>query len=333
MADELVAIKAVGVDILEDDILRASPELLATLLRDHTTGGNIFWATNDYASLGEGYGYHDQITADHITGEHGHVIMPRVYKAKHIQTQRKKDKAEIFTPAWLCNEMVNVVDRAWFGRDGVFNKQHDDNTWETNSAPVTFPEGKTWKDYVRDNRLEITCGEGPFMASRYDAVTGDVIPLKDRIGMLDRKMRIVTENTSTPRQWLYWAKEALRSTYGYEWQGDSLLIARENLFATFLDNYEYRFHTMPSIKTLLEVARIISWNVWQMDGLKGVVPDSCHDVREEDLFGSVKIKPCPGCKQKNTMNKKHNGIYTQIMDWGEGHPITFISLCKEQNGR
>ena len=70
-------------DILENDILRASPELLATLLKDHTTSRgdavcNIFWATSDYEHLGAGYGYNDPILPELITGGNGQVIMPRI---------------------------------------------------------------------------------------------------------------------------------------------------------------------------------------------------------------------------------------------------------------
>jgi hypothetical protein len=35
------------IDIREDDLRDISPEVLETLLRDHTTGNNIFWATHD----------------------------------------------------------------------------------------------------------------------------------------------------------------------------------------------------------------------------------------------------------------------------------------------
>ena len=44
-----------GVDISENDLRERYPEVLATLLRDHTTGKNIFWATDNYAELGEAY--------------------------------------------------------------------------------------------------------------------------------------------------------------------------------------------------------------------------------------------------------------------------------------
>lgn len=37
------------VDISENEILAFSPEILAALLKDHTTKGNIFLATDNYA--------------------------------------------------------------------------------------------------------------------------------------------------------------------------------------------------------------------------------------------------------------------------------------------
>ena len=49
-----------------------------------------------------------------------------------------------------------------------------------------------WKDpEVRDKTyLEIACGEAPFITSRYDAATGNTIPLEERVGILDRKLQV-----------------------------------------------------------------------------------------------------------------------------------------------
>ena len=212
-------------DILENDILRASPELLATLLKDHTTSRgdavcNIFWATSDYERLGAGYGYNDPILPELITGGNGQVIMPRILKHRDTQSARVRDMAEVFTPSWVCNAQNNLIDEAWFGRKDVFNTEYtsEDGThgWKTNPDKITFPEGKIWKDYVRDTRLEITCGEAPYIASRYDATTGAIIPIGERIGLLDRKLRVISENTDTSGEWLEAAQEAYKSTYAYE---------------------------------------------------------------------------------------------------------------------
>lgn len=326
------------VDILENELWCKMPEVLIALLRDHSTGHNIFWATDNYSSRGAGYAYHDEIKPESITGKNGFVIVPRVLKDAATQNSRKRERAEIFTPSWICNAQVNLIDGVWFGRDGVFNTERDDHTWETTAEPITFPEGKTWKDYVRDNRLEITCGEGPYMASRYDAATGAIIPLRDRIGMVDRKLRVVGENTATTGEWLHWAHEALKSTYGYEWQGDSLLLARENMLMTFIEYYRDKFGADPLLKSVTFAAYIISWNVWQMDGLKGVVPDSCGEKPEQqlNLFEEPKMKPCEGCRTGDI--RHHNGTYCLIRDWrakpqkageGPGRKIRFIDLMKK----
>ncbi|MCR4808847.1 MAG: hypothetical protein K5896_03190, partial [Prevotella sp.] len=97
------------IDIREDDLLELSPKVLDILLRDHTTGKNIFWATHDYEALGSGYDYHSEILPELITGERGMVIRPRVLKSKENQTDRSKDMAEVFTPSWICNAQNNLV--------------------------------------------------------------------------------------------------------------------------------------------------------------------------------------------------------------------------------
>src|SRR5690606_26057304 len=137
------------------------------------------------------------------------------------------------------------------------------------------PEGKSWKDYVKDTRLEITCGEAPYLISRYDTTTGEFIQVQDRIGLLDRKLRVINENVHTTGEWLKAVQTAYKNIYGFEWQGDSLLLARESLLVTFIENYKLKFDEEPLLKSIKYIAYIISWNVWQMDGLKGVIPNSC----------------------------------------------------------
>lgn len=190
--------------------------------------------------------------------------------------------AEVFTPSWVCNAQNNLIDDAWFGKQGVFNAESPEHTWKATTGKIEFPEGKTWKDYVRDTRLEITCGEAPYLVSRYDTVSGMPIELAERIGLLDRKLRVVSENTETTGEFLDWCQEAYKNTYGYEWQGDNLLLAREALLFTFLDYYRAKFGEEPLLKSIQYIAYIISWNVWQMDGLKFCPPG--EEPCEDDLF-------------------------------------------------
>lgn len=323
------------IDINENDIFAVSPELLDTLLKDHTMSTdecqvNIFWATDNYADRGAGYQYFDQITIESITGDNGDVIVPRVLKSHEQQQQRSRVMAEVFTPSWICNKQNNLIDNAWFGRDNVFNTEVDNpdgtHTWIVNPEPIAFPKGKTWHKYVNETRMEITCGEAPYLVSRYDAVTGEPIPVERRIGLLDRKLRVVSENTHTLVTWNRYAKKALRSIYGYDWQGDNIILAREAILYTYLDFFKKKFPNKNISKiTLKTVAEIISWNIFQMDGLKGVIPGSCGF---DPMFGLPAM--CEGCKSGNI--KKHNGKYVKIMPWKmdrcKTEPIAFISLIK-----
>ena len=166
------------------------------------------------------------------------------------------------------------------------------------------------------NRLEISCGEAPYLVSRYDAVSGKVIAVKNRIGLLDRKLRIVSENTENERDWYIWAKKAIQSVYGYDWQGDNVLLARENLLFTFIDFYENRFGVYPIKEYLREIAGILSWNIWQMDGLKFVIPGSCHNevVVEHLLWGDETHEEyCEGCRKNNRARGAEKTTETNIM--------------------
>lgn len=313
------------VDISETMIYQTFPKVLETLLKDHTTQRSIFWATESYAFRGDGYHFFDLITPEKIIGKNGLIIRPRSVKTKEEQAGRTKDMAEVFTPSWVCNAQNNLVDEAWFGRRNVFNIEYpEEKQWKSTQAPIAFPEGRTWKDYVRATRMEITCGESPYLVSRYDTTTGAFIPLRERIGLLDRKLRVISENTETSGEWLAMAQEAYKNTYAYEWQGDNLLLAREALLMSFIEYYEAKFRKLPVGKSIAYIAYIISWNVWQMDGLKGVVPQSCrnhHKSTEKTLFGKSEIiENCDGCRQDDI--KRHNGTYCLIRDWGSRDPKT-----------
>ena len=330
----------IGTDILENEIVNLYPDALEILLRDHTTQNNIFWATDNYEHLGLAYAYNKPIKSDLITGDNGDVIMPRVHKDEVLQRARSKEMAEVFTPSWVCNSQNNMIDDAWFGQKEIFNREISNfdglKSWETNHDKIKYPKGKTWEHYVRDTRLEVACGEAPYITSRYDSTIGKSIPVELRIGILDRKLRVINENVKSTGEWLKAAQMAYKHTYAFEWQGDNLLLAREAMLASFIENYSYKFGREPLLKSIQHIAYIISWNVWQMDGLKGVIPNTCGDKMEvsTNLFGETETKqtPCEGCEKENI--KKHNGIYCVVKDWSNkdlktrqiGRELRFIDL-------
>ena len=310
--------RAAAVDVLEQDICDQSPFLLDLLLQDKTTGKNILWACGDYERLGSAYAAEKEILPALITGKNTMVIQPRVAKAKAEQRERTRKSAEVFTPGWICCLMNNLCDAEWFGRENVFNTM-DGHDWTPTAEPVAFePDGRKtppWTRYVDSKRLEITCGEAPYLVSRYDATTGEPLPVEKRIGVLDRKLRIVSENTANETDWFFWARRAYESTYGYEYQGDNLLLARENLLCAFSDYHFAKFGKPAPLTQLKQIANIIAWNVWQMDGLRGVIPGTCGQPRvESGLFGDEVItRPCEGCRTGDI--HAHNGIQCLIRDW------------------
>jgi len=321
------------IDILENEILEKYPEVLDILLRDQTTQKNIIWATNNYEYLGKYYLESNPIKSKHITGINGNVIMPRVQKDEILQQSRVKNMAEVFTPSWICNVQNNLIDNAWFARKNVFNKEiSNEKKWKTNKEIIVFPINKTWIDYIRDKRLEIACGEAPYITSRYDTISGKFIEIEKRIGLLDRKLRVINENTTKADEWLKAAQKAYKNTYAYEWQGDSLVLARESMLLTFIENYKYKFDKEPLLKSIQDIANIISWNVWQMDGLKGLVPYSCGEIKTKtvNLFGEEETDNsfCKGCLNNNIF--EHNGTYCLIKDWSDNEKtLRFIDLIKK----
>lgn len=313
------------IDIIENTIYRHG-ELLSILLLDRTRSTakknhNIIWATDSY----ERHNPTDEIQIEDITGNNVNVIQPRITKTKEEQKNRTSDKAEVFTPTNIVEEM---------------NKQAD---WAMSHWPTS---DNNWQDYVKEKRLEITCGEAPFIVNRYNAANGNkILKLSERVGFLDRKLQTVSTYCSDKKTWLEWAIIAFQNSYGYEWQGDNLLIARENLLLTFIDYWNDFFPSNiinlsktirdEEYEVLKQIATIISWNIFQMDGLKFVIPMSCK-TENTPLQTTLPLFPCnnkkdktnscPGCQSANPY--AHNGKYAQIMDWDSKKPIKFITLLK-----
>ena len=173
---------------------------LKELLKDKTTKKNIIFATSVYSSKGIPIKETEQITEEILKGFTQYEIQPRVLKNREQQQERTRAKAEVFTPSWICNKMNNHCDEEWFGRKDVFNVERNQE-WQVNTEKVEFDAEDGWKKYVDSKRLEITCGEAPYIVSRYDAATGELLEIKRRIGILDRKLRVVNENTVNEKEW------------------------------------------------------------------------------------------------------------------------------------
>ena len=294
-------------------------DILPTLLLDHSTKKNILFATNAYSTKEQNIPANAQITED-LLSSGSVIIQPRVSKSIDEQAKRTCGKGEVFTPSWICNKMNNHCDAEWFGRENVFNTENEQD-WTVNENAIEFPKKKTWKKYIDSRRLEITCGEAPYIVSRYDAATGEIIEINRRIGILDRKLRIVNENTETEDEWIKWTFRAFESVYGYEYQGDNLLIARINLLLTFVDYLDDRWNRKPTAKELKRIAKVLSWNLWQMDGIKGTAPFSSTKPEFEQLSffdfvegGSTEDEP----------------VECMLYDWRSKEKMTYNSLKGER---
>lgn len=265
---ERTIVKEIIPFITENDYIY---DYIGDLLIDKTTGKNIIFATDSYE-----YDSTEELTSNVIKDLiASKKLLPRVYKSIEAQKERTKKKAEVFTPSWVCKQMIEMCE------------------------PPT-----DWQEFVQSTWLEITCGECPFIVSLYDSTTGEKIPINERIGILDRKLQAINKNIiqdnydsekSYKQAWIKYVIMAYQSTYGYEWQGDNLFIARVNLLQTFFDYFNDKWgYDVKNSKTVEKIIEIIQWNFWQMDGLKDIIPftDTYAKIKDWSKNEIIDFKEC-----------------------------------------
>lgn len=288
MLNQIISLNNTSADISENFIREQMPEILDLLLIDRTKSTpksikNIIWANDNYIEHGsKHYAATAQVKPELITGKMERLIMPRALKSQDVQKERTKSKAEVFTPTWIVKKQNDAVEQDYLNDD--------------------------IKTYVSRTWLEITCGEAPYMATRYNMETGNIIPLSEREGFVDRKLKRISSEISNKEEWLSLATLAYQSSYGFEWNGDSLLLARENLLYTYRDYYVAKWQEEPLLDNFKFIAEIISYNLFQMDGLKYIIPLS--DIRKVakeqqlNLFGEA-----------STLITSSVGKRVKIMNW------------------
>lgn len=228
-------------------------ELLPILLIDRSKSHsghsqNIIWGNDSYIHLDPNlYAPTSQILPELITGENADTIKPRALKSSGLKKERTRHKAEVFTPTWVVKLQNDAVDG---------NYQNDD-----------------LDAYVDRAWLEITCGEGPYITSAYHMESCQPIPTCERVGFLDRKLQRINNEVADKEMWYHLVLKAYQSSYGFEWNGDSLLIARHNLLSTLFDFHREKWvFTPPPPLFVHQIAKIISYNIFQMDGLTLTIP-------------------------------------------------------------
>ncbi len=279
-------------DIFKNTLREQRSAILDILLIDRTastvkTTKNIIWANEHYIDYDKDkYAATAHIKPELITGKMCQLIMPRALKSREHQKERTKSKAEVFTPTWIIKKQNDALEQDYLNDD--------------------------LETYVRRKWLEITCGEAPYMATRYDMATGEAIPLAERVGFVDRKLKRINADIDDKAEWQRLVEEAYKASYGFEWNGDSLLLARENLLYTYQDFYVAKWQQHPTNGLLKEIAEIISYNVFQMDGLKYIIPLS---EKKEKIPHTLSLFSDDAPNQEQWLVQA--GKRVKIMDWSK----------------
>jgi hypothetical protein len=172
--------------------------------------------------------------------------IPRHMKTFVDQKDRTKTKAEVFTPVSIVKRMNESFDVNYIG---------------------------SYEDYICRRVLEVTCGEAPFLTTRYDVASGQQIPCGERVGLLDRKLQRIPDSVDKS-EWNALATRSLKATYGYEWQEDSIFLARKNLLLNVIEYHMDRFKELPNQDDIKEWATIVSYNIFRMDGVTLCIPET-----------------------------------------------------------
>ena len=293
--------------------------VLDTLFVDKTTKKHILWGTNAYRAYGERYAQDSEIFVTLVLFNSFDVIKTRARKAVEQQVDRTKLHGEVATPLWVCNKMIDAIDCDWFGIEKLPNDawQHIDTLFQSTK--------KSWMKYVDNKRLEITCGEAPYLIQRYDGTNGNMIPVEERTGILDRKLHAVSAYAATQEKWIHWATRALEATFGYEYQGDNLLIARVNVIKTIIEFYTHKWNEIPDVRILKRLANKVTWNLWQMDGLTDTIPCHRNFIEEISLFDEPIKNITPSlCKIYDWRNTKKSIVFATMKGRQTGMKFDYV---------
>ena len=121
-----------------------------------------------------------------------------------------------------------------------------------------------------------------------------------------------------------------------DWQGDNVLLARENILATVIESFNADFFnesssslghfikaappSLPGLPCLLEFAEIISWNVWQMDGLTKTIPfNKKQENEQQDMFSMF-------FDTKIVKEEERKSPPCRVYDWKANKSVAFDQI-------
>ena len=93
-----------------------------------------------------------------------------------------------------------------------------------------------------------------------------------------------------------------------------MFLARVNLVQSFIDYYTERFGKDPTRSMVKKIAIIVSWNIWQMDGLKDTAPFGIPEDEFEQL------------SMFETKRKNDEPVYCNIKNWRSNKVIEYRSM-------
>ena len=135
-------------DIQGDIAFLHAAGVLKWLLEDRTTRKHILWGTDAYRERGPEYARDQEMEIGQITGENNGLLKTRAQKAAEQQTERTRQHAEVFTPAWICRKMNDQADQEWFGRENVFFRED-----RTPTERIDFKR-KSWRKYTAQHMFQ-----------------------------------------------------------------------------------------------------------------------------------------------------------------------------------
>ena len=86
---------------------------------------------------------------------------------------------------------------------------------------------------------------------------------------------------------------------------------------------EYKFGHKPDLSLLKQIARIISWNIWQMDGITLTAPfsESPRVITQISIFDFIDL-------DEEEKEQEKEPIPCKIFDWRSNNSLEFKSMIK-----
>lgn len=214
-----------------------------------------------------------------------------------VQSQKDMpDEAEEVQTLCSWNRKLNQLDEVWFQRSGVFNTPTAEG-WIPAADPVYFEDPFHWKKYVNQ---QIYVPDLDWGAALTFAGTSENLPLNERMGQLDRELRLVNENVRSQQEWQKRTSTMLARMLGCAKDPIRLFRARLCVLETCREAFQARFGHLPSARDEKALAHIVARNLFQSEDELNTVP---FQEMEETLQLSLFEESLPGQQQMMEMAK------------------------------